>query len=251
MALVRIENIRKVYHGPRGKTVEAVRDASFSVEAGEIFGLLGPNGAGKTTLLRMLGTIISPTSGCCWIDGLSAAEHPNEVRARIGFLSGNTRLYGRLKVSEILRYFGRLYRMDDKVIARRSEELAEMLDMKSFMDQRCETLSTGQTQKASIARVMLHDPPVLVLDEPTAGLDIMTSQSIIQFIRDAKSRGRAIIFSTHYMTEAEALCDRIALIHKGEILAEGTMAELNRQTNTDNLHDAFIALVDGDSVTPQ
>lgn len=246
MALIRAENLRKVFRAPKGRRVEAVRDASFTVDAGEIFGLLGPNGAGKTTLLRMLGTIISPTSGEVWIDETRASEGAEEVRRKIGFLSGNTKLYGRLTGREVLRYFGRLYGMADEAIARRTDELSELLTMDGFIDQRCETLSTGQTQKVSIARVILHDPPVLILDEPTLGLDIMTSRTIIEFIRDARARGHAIIFSTHYMTEAEALCDRIGLIHNGAILAIGTPEELYARTDTDNLQDAFLALISDD-----
>lgn len=251
MALIQAQKLRKVYYAARGKTVEAVREATFSVEEGEILGLLGPNGAGKTTLLRMLGTIITPTSGECRIKGIRTADNPDEARRHIGFLSGNTKLYGRLKVTEILRYFGRLYSMADTDIDRRTRELAEMLDMGAFLDKRCDTLSTGQTQKTSIARVILHDPPVLILDEPTLGLDIMTSRTIIEFIRDAKTRGRSIIFSTHSMTEAEALCDRVALIHEGRVLALGTQPELFDMTQTQNLQDAFLALVgEGRSTSP-
>ena len=247
--MIRAEHLNKTYHGPRGKTVEAVRDASFEIGKGEIFGLLGPNGAGKTTLLRMLGTIIAPTSGSCWIAGANTAENPDAVRRKIGFLSGNTKLYGRLTVRELLRYFGRLYEMDDNAIASRTEELSSLLGMEDFCDQRCETLSTGQTQRASIARVILHDPAILILDEPTLGLDIMSSRTILEFISDARARGHSIIFSTHYMTEAERLCDRIGLIHNGSILALGTKEDLYAQTETDNLQDAFLAMVQGDEAT--
>lgn len=243
MALIEANTLRKVFRASRGRTVEAVREATFSVGAGEIFGLLGPNGAGKTTLLRMLGTIITPTSGEVFIEGRPASESPESARRKIGFLSGNTKLYGRLTAREVLRYFGRLYGMADDAIARRTESLADLLDMRGFLDQRCETLSTGQTQKVSIARVILHDPPVLILDEPTLGLDIMTSRAIVEFIRDARGRGHAIIFSTHYMTEAETLCDRIGLIHRGQMLAIAPAADLYRTTGTKNLQDAFLALV--------
>jgi len=228
----------------RGKSVEAVRGATFSVDGGEIFGLLGPNGAGKTTLLRMLGTIITPTSGHCEVAGLSTDLAPEDVRRQVGFLSGNTKLYGRLTGREVLRYFGRLYGMSDERIAARTSELAQLLAMDDLLDQRCDSLSTGQTQKVSVARVILHDPPVLILDEPTLGLDIMTSRTILDFILDAKSRGHSIVFSTHYMTEAELLCDRVALMYSGWILALGTKSELYEQTETDNLKDAFLALVD-------
>lgn len=246
IASIRAENLRKVFRGARGKKIEAVRGATFSVGEGEIFGLLGPNGAGKTTLLRMLGTIITPTSGECWIAGTQASKNQDDVRRHIGFLSGNTKLYGRLKAHEVLRYFGRLYSMEDAAIDVRTRELAELLGMDAFLDQRCETLSTGQTQKVNIARVILHDPAVLILDEPTLGLDIMTSRTIIDFIRDAVSRGHCVIFSTHNMTEAEALCDRVALMHAGDIPAIGTPAELYEKTGTANLQDAFLRLVGHD-----
>jgi sodium transport system ATP-binding protein len=241
--MLRAESLRKVFYPPRGAAVEAVKGATFSVDAGEVFGLLGPNGAGKTTLLRMLGTIISPTSGHCWVGDVRTDEAKDDIRKEIGFLSGNTKLYGRLTATEVLRYFGRLYGMEEALINARIETLAGMLDMKPFLDRRCEALSTGQTQKVSIARVILHDPKVLILDEPTMGLDIMTSRAILDFIRDAKGRGHSIIFSTHYMTEAEMLCDRVGLIYKGELLAVGTMEELYAQSGANNLQQAFLNLV--------
>jgi len=243
MSAIRAENLRKEFRAPKGRLIEAVRGATLRVDGGEIFGLLGPNGAGKTTLLRMLGTIIQPTAGDVLLDGMRAADNPEAARRSIGFLSGNTRLYGRLTGREMLRYFGRLFEMSEAAISARIEELIALLDMGDFIDQRCETLSTGQTQRVSIARVILHDPPVLILDEPTLGLDIMTSRTIIAFIRGARERGHAIIFSTHYMTEAEALCDRIALIHRGELLAVDTAERLYAQTGTGNLQDAFLSFV--------
>ena len=234
--MLKAEQLTKIFNPGTRRAVTAVRDASFTVEAGEIFGLLGPNGAGKTTLLRMLGTIISPSSGTVWVDGVNAAEARAEIRRNIGFLSGNTKLYGRLTAAELLRYFGRIYDMSEDAITARTEQLSTLLGMDEFLDRRCEALSTGQTQKVSIARVLLHDPKVLILDEPTLGLDIMSSRTILEFIRDAKARGRAIIFSTHYMTEAEQLCDRM--------LALGTQTELHVLTGTANLQDAFLALVE-------
>lgn len=241
--LIEARNLRKEFRAPKGRLIEAVRGATLSVGRGEIFGLLGPNGAGKTTLLRMLGTIITPTSGDVFIDGKPASAAPEAARRQIGFLSGNTKLYGRLTGRELLRYFGNLYGMDKASIAERTGSLADILDMNGFIDQRCETLSTGQTQKVSIARVILHDPAVLILDEPTLGLDIMTSRAIVEFIRGARERGHAIIFSTHYMTEAETLCDRIGLIHRGELLGIDTTQEIYRRTGTTNLQDAFLAMV--------
>lgn len=243
--MIRTEELRKVYYPIRGEPVTAVRGATFSVEPGEIFGLLGPNGAGKTSLLRILGTIIAPTSGRFWIAGVSPSAAPEQIRRNIGFLSGNTKLYGRLTGREVLQYFGRLYGMTDAAIVKRTDTLCEVLDMGAFIARRCDTLSTGQLQKVSVARVLLHDPQVLILDEPTLGLDIMTCQSILHFIRQAKNDGRSIIFSTHYMTEAELLCDRLAFIHRGDLLAVGTQEEIFGMTETTNLTDAFLAMVRG------
>ncbi len=240
--MIEADNLVKTFNASGNKPVRAVQGASFTVAPGEIFGLLGPNGAGKTTLLRMLGTIITPTSGHCSVCGTKAHEDPEDIRRHIGFLSGNTKLYGRLSAREMLQYFGRLYSMDDDSIKIRIAELSDLLEMDSFIDRRCESFSTGQAQKVSIARVILHNPSVLILDEPTLGLDIMTCQTILNFIKKTKNQQHSIIFSTHYMTEAEMLCDRIGFIYEGKIMAIGTQDELYQQTQTDNLTDAFLAM---------
>jgi len=242
--MIQADRLTKVFNTGRGKQVRAVTDATFAVAPGEIFGLLGPNGAGKTTLLRMLGTIISPTSGACTVAGFRTDSSPEEIRRRIGFLSGNTKLYGKLTARELLQYFGRLYGLAENRIRERTDELAGVLAMDDLMDRRCDTLSTGQAQKVSVARVLLHDPAVLILDEPTAGLDIITSRTILDFILDTRKRGRAIIFSTHYMTEAELLCDRVGFIYGGKILALGNKEDLYQQTQTENLKDAFLFMAD-------
>ncbi|MBM3288541.1 MAG: ABC transporter ATP-binding protein, partial [Candidatus Hydrogenedentes bacterium] len=241
--LIRTEHLRKEFHGPGGTPIVAVADATFEVGAGEIFGLLGPNGAGKTTLLRMLATIITPTSGRRSIAGRPAADAPNAARKHVGYLSGNTRLYGRLTPRELLRYFGQLYELRPAEIATRTGELAASLEMTSFLDRRCDTLSTGQTQKVSIARVLLHDPDVLILDEPTLGLDIMARSAILEFVRAAKRRNHCIIISTHDMGEAELLCDRVGIICNGEMLRIAALDALLRETGAANLHDAFLAVI--------
>ncbi len=241
--MIEIQNISKTFYHAGGRQVDAVRDVSFTMDSGEIFGLLGPNGAGKTTLLRMLAGIIAPDNGKCIIDGVDSRQEPEAIRAKIGFLSGNTRLYNRLTAREVLRYFGRLNNMPDSEISKRIDEVVEMLDMGEFIDRRCETFSTGQMQRTSIARVIIHSPQILILDEPTLGLDIMSSQSILDFIRNARSQGRAVIFSTHYMTEAETLCDRIGLIYDGRLLTIGTRQELYEKTATDNLQQAFLEMI--------
>lgn len=237
------EKLWKVFYPLRGAPIEAVRGASFEVKGGEVFCLLGPNGAGKTTLLRMLGAIIAPTSGYCRIDGVRTDEMPDRIRGRIGYFSGNTKLYGRLTGREMLDFFGRLHGMSEEAIMVRTAALATALEMADFLDRRCETYSTGQTQKVSIARTMLHEPKMLILDEPTQGLDILTSRTILQFIRAARERGCGIVFSTHYMTEADMLSDRVAVLHCGDILAMGTKDELYRRTGSDNLQDVFFSLL--------
>ncbi len=242
--MLRTEHLRREYEIPGKAPLVAVRDATLTVDDGEVLGLLGPNGAGKTTLLRILATIIPPTSGDCWIGDRHIKDNPDHIRRHIGFLSGNTKLYGRLTGAEVLRYFGRLYDLSTQQIESRTEELVDLLDMGDIIHRRCETLSTGQTQKVNLARVILHDPEVLILDEPTAGLDIMTSRSILEFIQHARGRGHSIIFSTHYMDEAERLCDRIALIYSGAIMAIGTKQELFELTGTDNVQDVFLSLLD-------
>ena len=238
------DNLVKTFAGANGVQVPAVRGVSFNVKAGEVYGLLGPNGAGKTSLLRMLGTLITPTEGHAAVDGFRSDTAPEELRRRIGFMSGNTRLYRRLTGRETLHYFGRLHGMPEADIAPRIDTLITAFDLAGFVDRRCGDYSTGQMQRVSIARVMLHDPPVLILDEPTLGLDIMSSRTMLDFVGDARDRGRAVVFSTHYMTEAELLCDRIGFLYAGRLLATGTTAELLERTATANLKDAFLQLAD-------
>jgi len=223
--------------------VRAVDGISFSCRKGEIFGILGPNGAGKTTTLRILSTSLQATGGSVSVGGHDAAAAPHEVRRRLGFLSGATGLYGRLTAREMVTYFGRLSDMSDEAIRARVAALFPLLAMEAFADRRCDELSTGQKQKVSIARTIVHDPPVVLFDEPTSGLDVLTSRTIVDFIRRCKDEGKCVIFSTHIMSEARRLCDRIVLVHKGRIFAEGSPAELCARAGTDDLEDAFIKIV--------
>jgi sodium transport system ATP-binding protein len=222
----------------------AVADLSFQVAPGEIYGLLGPNGAGKTTTLRILAGILLPTRGRVRVVGLDIAQEPLAVRQRLGFLTNTTGLYPRLTGHELLRYFGRLHGLDRDATAARIAALAAALHLDPFFDRRCESLSTGERQRLSIARAVLHDPAVLVLDEPTAGLDVLASRFLRDFVRAERDRGKAVVFSTHYLAEAELLCDRIGLIHRGRLLAEGTPPAL-RATAGDapSLEEAFLRLV--------
>ncbi|QYE99792.1 ABC transporter ATP-binding protein [Paraclostridium sordellii] len=220
----------------------AVDNISFKVNEGEIVGILGPNGAGKTTLLRMLAGILTPSSGNIKIAGHDYSKDKNSSKCEIGYLSGNTRLYGRISPRELLKTFGSLYEMSDKDIENSIEKVVNVMDMSTFIDNRIANLSTGQTQRTSIARCLLHSPKIYIFDEPTLGLDVISSQSIIEFMKNERENGKTVLYSTHYMEEAETLCDRILMIYKGKIIANGTSEKLKQQTSTDNLRDTFIAL---------
>jgi sodium transport system ATP-binding protein len=226
--------------GKRFGDVVAVADVSLMVRPGEIVGLLGPNGAGKTTTLRMLAGILSPDRGRVLVDGVDVHADPIVAKRRIGFLSGDTQLYQRLSPREVLAYFGQLYELDPAVVAARSRTLIAELDMGAYADRACGTLSSGQKQRANVARAFLHDPPLLILDEPTNALDVVSGQFIVQAIRQARDAGRAVLFSTHIMGEAEYLCDRIVLIHQGRVVDAGPLADLLVRSGQRNLTDAFL-----------
>jgi sodium transport system ATP-binding protein len=226
-----------------GAVVAADR-VSFRVEPGQVVGLLGPNGAGKTTILRMLAGILTPSSGQAKVDGVDAAENAFEVKRRLGFLSGDTALYQRLTPREVLRYFGQLHGLDEATLAGRIERLVGELRMGDFADRRCGLLSAGQKQKTNIARAFLHDPPALVLDEPTTALDIVTGRFLLEAIERARAAGKAVLFSTHVMGEAEYLCDRVLLLHQGRIIDEGAVAELCARAGTRTLAEAFLKRLD-------
>ena len=223
--------------------IAAVDGVSLTVAAGEVVGLLGPNGAGKTTTLRMLAGILTPDAGGVSVSGLDLHDRPLDAKKRLGFLSGDTQLYQRLTPREVLRYFGRLYGMSDALIDGRTSRLVEELEMGEFADRPCGTLSSGQKQRANIARAFLHDPELLILDEPTVALDIISGQFIVESIRRQREAGRAVLFSTHIMSEAEYLCDRILLLHRGRIIDEGALDDLLARSGCSNLTDAFLLRV--------
>jgi sodium transport system ATP-binding protein len=224
--MIETKQLCKLFFDKKRGEIRAVDSVSFCCQPGEIFGVLGPNGAGKTTLLRMLATILEPTSGTARVAGYDIREQPQEVRQNIGFLSGSTALYERLTAREMVTYFGALYGLAQGEIARRIEDIFTELDMHEFGDSRCDKLSSGQKQRVSIARTIIHQPPVLFFDEPTNGLDVITSRTITRFIRRCRDEGRTVVFSTHIMSEVEALCDRIAIIYRGQIAAIGTLEDL-------------------------
>ena len=236
---VSVESLVKVF----GATA-AVAGLSFTVAPGEIYGLLGPNGAGKTTTLRVLAGILVPTTGSAHVAGIDVAQDPLSVRRRLGFLTNTTGLYPRLSGRELLGYFARLHGMSRDATAARIDALVAALALAPFFDRRCESLSTGERQRTSIARAVLHDPAVLILDEPTAGLDVLASRFLRDFVRAERDRGKAVLFSTHYLAEAELLCDRIGLLHRGRLLAEGTPAALRAAAgDAPSLEEAFLRLV--------
>ncbi len=227
-------------------TIDAVSGVSFECRPGEVFGLLGPNGAGKTTLLRMLSTILEPTSGSASVAGFDIRNEAQQVRASIGFLSGSTALYERLTAREMVSYFGALYGLSAEETKLRIEEVFTDLDMHDFADGRCDKLSTGQKQRVSIARSIIHRPQVIFFDEPTNGLDIITARTIIRFIKRCRDEGRTVIFSTHIMSEVEALCDRIAIIYQGKLAAIGTLEEMRAQTGKQAFEHVFLSLIGED-----
>jgi len=233
----------------KGKKEEffAVDHVSFEAQDGEILGILGPNGAGKTTLLRMLGSLMEPTSGQVVITNKDKEQITEKevLKKHIGYLSENTKLYGRFTVRELLLLFGELYGFSKEETGARVEKMCELLQMEAFIDNRIEKLSTGQKQRTSIARCLVHNPEIYIFDEPTLGLDIISSKAIIDFMKQEKARGKSVLYSTHYMEEAEFLCDRIIMIDRGKIIAAGTPQELKAATGTDNLRDTFFAYMEG------
>lgn len=234
---------RSVRVGRRTKKEEflAVDHVSLRAESGEIIGILGPNGAGKTTLLRMLGMLMTPCSGSIVLRDQTGQEitGQTEKKAAIGYLSGNTKLYPRFSIREYLKFLGDLYGFDKAKSEARAEEIFDILNMQSFADNRIGRLSTGQLQRASIARCLMADPMLYILDEPTLGLDILSADAIIQFMKGQKERGRTVLYSTHYLEEAQFLCDRIYMICSGRIVAQGTPEALMEETGTKSLRDAF------------
>jgi sodium transport system ATP-binding protein len=242
-ASIRVDGLVKVFADRARGEVRAVDGLTFACGAGEVFGLLGPNGAGKTTTLRILSTVLAPSAGTAVVAGHDCAGEPLAVRRSIGFLSSSTGLYPRLTARETLAFFARLHHLPEEEIEGRVARLLERFELADFADRRCEKLSTGQRQRVSIARAVVHEPPVLILDEPTTGLDILGASSMIEFIAAKRAEGRCVLFSTHVMAEAEKLCDRIGILHRGRLLAVGTLEELRTRTGERYLEDIFRALV--------
>jgi sodium transport system ATP-binding protein len=245
--MIEARHLTKTFKDKKRGTVTAVDDVSFTCRPGQIYGLLGANGAGKTTTLRLLATLLRPTSGAATIAGHDAATAADQVRANVGFLAASTALYGRLTAREMITYFGQLNSMTDDAIRARLKVLADELDMHDFLDRRCDKFSTGMKQKTSIARTLVHDPAVMIFDEPTLGLDVMTARAIVKFVRDCRNRGKTVIYSTHVMSEVEKLCDTIGIIHAGRLVAEGTLAGLQQQFGEKDMEEIFVKAVGGEA----
>jgi sodium transport system ATP-binding protein len=238
--MIEFQNLTKTYGG-----IRAVGGLSLVVQPGEVYALIGPNGAGKTTALRCLATLLAPTSGTAFVGDADVRKQPLVARARIGFLAASMGLYERLTPVELLRYFGQLHRMEGPALDGRVDELVRVFGITPFMSQRCGTLSTGQAQRVSVARALIHDPPALILDESTMGLDVLSGEVIYRFIEAERDRGKAILFSTHHMSEVDLLADRVGVLSGGCLVAEGTPASLLETTGESNLARAFLALVRG------
>lgn len=221
--------------------VKAVQDVSFSAPDGKITGLLGPNGAGKSTTLRMLYTLLKPDTGSAQVDGFDVKQSPLEVQKRIGVLADARGIYSRLTSRENIRYYGRLHGLDGEALERQIDALLVMLDMQSIADRKTEGFSTGERLKVSIARTLVHNPKNVLLDEPTNGLDVMSTRAMRQFILRLREEGKCVLFTSHIMQEVAALCDQIVIISRGEVTATGSPDDLRRQTGHENLEDAFVA----------
>lgn len=241
--MIHVRNLTKAYADLRRGEFVALAGISFHAARGEIYGLLGPNGAGKTSALRILSTVLRPTSGSASINGYDVATQPALVRHQIGFVSCNTAVYDRMTAWEMVAYFGRLYGLKEDLLRDRMESLFERLKMNEIRDVLGAKMSTGMKQKVSIARAIVHDPPVLIFDEATAGLDVLVARALLRTVSELRDQGKCIIFSTHIMREAERLCDRIAIMHRGHILAEGTLPELREQHHEQDLEELFFQLI--------
>lgn len=249
--MLQVKNITKKFtkkvSAKKTITFSADKSISFEANAGEIIGILGPNGAGKTTLLRIIAGIMKPTEGTITIDKENYQEHAINIKKKIAYLSGNTKLYKDISPYELLKMCGEYYEVPKKELEPRIEEIIQKFDMESFKHQKIENLSTGQYQRTSIARCLVHNPKYYILDEATSGLDVISSQVILNFIKEESQNKKCILYSTHYMEEAENICDRIIMLNKGQIIATGTPKEIKKQTKTTNLRDSFFKLIGGNN----
>lgn len=245
--MLKVENITKEFTKKTSEketiTFLANDNISFTAKPGEVVGILGPNGAGKTTLLRIIAGIMEPSKGTVTIDDKTYKKDSIEIKKEIAYLSGNTKLYKDISPYELLEMTASYYGLSKKEYQKKIKEISNKFNMTSFLHQRIGTLSTGQYQRTSISRCLIHNPKYYILDEPTSGLDVISSKTIIDFIKEMKKENKCILYSTHYMEEAENICDKIVMINKGKIIIEGSKEEIFRKTKTTNLRDSFFALV--------
>ncbi len=246
--MIEAEQLAKRFKDRKRGPVKALDGVSFEARDGEVFGLLGPNGAGKTTTLRLLATILKPSGGTARVGGADIVREPERVRRQIGFTSGDMGQYGRLTPRESLAFFARLNGLEGGRLKTRLDDAIERFGIVSYADTKIDKLSTGMKQRVAIARTMIHDPQVLILDEPSSGLDVPAARLIEDFIVAAKREGKCILFSTHIMEEAEYLCDRIGVVNHGRMMAQGTMDELRARTGKQRLREVFLALLGLDAV---
>lgn len=241
--MIHVRELTKSYSDLRRGQFFALSQVSFDAAPGQIYGVLGPNGAGKTTLLRILSTVLKPSSGSATVNRYDVVTQPSFVRHQIGFVSANTAVYDRMTAAEMVEYFGRLYGIDAEVVRHRMDGIFQRLQMDEIRDLLGAKMSTGMRQKVSIARALIHDPPVLIFDEATVGLDVLVARALLDIIRRLRDQGKCILFSTHIMREAERMCDRIAIMHRGRFLAEGTPKQLIDDSNEPDLEELFFFLV--------
>jgi sodium transport system ATP-binding protein len=241
--MIVVRDLCKSFRDLRRGLVHAVDRVSFEAHPGEIFGLLGPNGAGKTTTMRILCTVLRPTGGTATIAGYDVLTQAAQVRQHIGFMSANTAIYDRMSAWEMVDFFGRLYGLSDERLRGRMESVFSTLQMNDFRDVLGAKMSTGMRQKVSIARAIIHDPPVLIFDEPTLGLDVLVARAVLKNVEHLRGMGKCVLYSTHIMREVERLCDRVAIVSRGTVQACGTLAELRRRYGQDDVEELFYSLV--------
>jgi sodium transport system ATP-binding protein len=245
--MIRVTELSKRFSSKSGEII-AVDGLTFAVGAGEVYGLLGPNGAGKTTTLRMILGLLASDSGYAEVAGHRSSEQSDEVKRRVGFVSASAGLYPWLSPRELVLFFADLYGLDPELATARLDELGRVFDIMSFIDQRCSTLSSGQQQRVHLVRALIHDPPVMLLDEPTRGLDVFGSQVIFDYVAHLREQGKAVIVSTHQLDEAQRLCDRFGLMHRGRLLCEGDLASLRAATGCQSLVEMFLQVVPATAV---
>ncbi len=241
--MIHVRELSKSYADLRSGRYVALAGITFDALPGQIYGLLGPNGAGKTTALRILSTVLKPTSGQATVNGFDVVRQATQVRHQIGFVSNNTAVYDRMTSWEMVEYFGRLFGLNDDLLRERMERIFDRLAMREIRDVLGSKMSTGMKQKVSIARALVHDPPVLVFDEATIGLDVLVARALLRIVLELRDQGKCVIFSTHIMREAERLCDRIAIMHRGHILSEGSLPELLERHGQPDLEETFFGLI--------